>query len=311
MSNNIVIDEARRQDPDYGGSSAGIKHHYDVGNAYWGLMLGPSWMYSAALYEKDDDDHDVAQQRKIDWHMDSAGVQRARSVLDVGCGWGTVIEQCSKKPHVERVVGLTLSNAQAEHIKTKNLQKTEVRIQNWAKYEPTEKFDSIISIGAFEHFAKPSETQEEKLGVYRDFFSRCHRWLKPGGRMSLQTIAFGTMKREEASEFINNEIYRESDLPFLSDIVTAVDGLFEIEIYRNDRFHYARSYDAWLKNLRARRKEAVAMVGEEEVRRFEKFYKIGSLGFRMGKIWLLRFTLRPISQDFSNYGIDKLTYKSL
>ena len=55
-------------------------------------------------------------------------------------------------------------------------------------------------------------------------------------------------------------------------------------------------------NTNRRRDEAVEMVGEDEVRRFERFFKLGSVGFRMGKIWLLRFSLRPIRDNWSASG---------
>ncbi len=286
----------------FGGSPEGIRHHYDIGNDFWHLMLGPTFTYSAALFTDPNDDLDTAQNRKINWHLASANAHNAQSVLEVGCGWGTILKRLSRNPSVERIVGLTLSEAQAQWLRSLRMRDTEIRVENWAVYEPGEAFDSIISIGAFEHFAKPDETQEEKVAVYREFFERCHRWLKPSGRMSLQTIAYGTMQREEANPFMYTEIYPESDLPRMSDIVSAIDGLFEIVVFRNDRFDYARSYDEWLRNLRERRDEAVRMVGEEEVRRFEKFYKIGSIGFRMGKIQLHRYALRPISGQWAAMG---------
>lgn len=291
-----------REGANYGGSAEGIRHHYDIGNDFWGLMLGPTFTYSAALFAKADEDLDTAQTRKIDWHLTSASVEQAKSVLEVGCGWGTILRRLSEMPAIDRIVGLTLSNAQDDYLNSLDLPRTEIRVENWAVHEPTESYDSIISIGAFEHFAKPEESPEETLIVYRDFFERCHRWLSPSGRMSLQTIAYGNMRRDEASEFMEREIYPDSDLPFLAEIVAAVDGLFEIVALRNDRLDYARSYDCWAMNLRQRRDEAVSMVGEEQVRRFEHFFKLGSMGFRMGKLGLLRFTLRPITDSWTTTG---------
>lgn len=286
----------------YGGSSEGIRHHYDIGNEFWRLMLGPTFTYSAALFTDPNDDLETAQYRKINWHLTSANAHNAESVLEVGCGWGTILRRLSKNERIKRIVGLTLSEAQAKYLTSLQIENTEVRVENWAVYEPKEKFDSIISIGAFEHFAKPTETHEEKLAVYADFFTRCRNWISETGRMSLQTIAYGTMHPEEANPFMYTEIYPESDLPTLADIVAATDGLFEIVALRNDRFDYAKSYDEWLRNLRSRRDEAVAMVGEDEVRRFEKFYKLGSMGFRMGKLQLHRYALRPISTAWSAMG---------
>jgi cyclopropane-fatty-acyl-phospholipid synthase len=288
------LEHSPKTDPKYGGSKEGILHHYDIGNEFWGLMLGPAFAYSAALFKGSGDTLEAAQERKFRWHMKSARVDNAKAVLEVGCGWGTLLRMIAEEPQTKRIVGLTLSDAQTDYLRSLKLPKTEIRTENWAVHEPEDKYDSIISIGAFEHFAKPQDTQEQNLIVYRDFFERCHRWLTPSGGLSLQTIAYGNMDRQNASKFMNTEIYPESELPYLSEIIEAIDGLFEVVAIRNDRFDYARSYDAWLSNLRARRDEAVRLVGEHEVDRFERFYKLGSIGFRLGKIWLLRLVLRPI-----------------
>lgn len=298
----LNVEHSSRTDPKYGGSKEGILHHYDIGNDYWSLMLGPAFAYSAALFKGPDDTLEAAQERKFHWHMTGARVERAESVLEVGCGWGTLLGMIADQPQVKRVVGLTLSDAQTVYLNDLKIPKVEVRTENWAVHEPESEYDSIISIGAFEHFAKPEDTVEQNRAMYRDYFERCHRWLAPNGAMSLQTIAYGNMERKDALDFMTTEIYPESELPYLSEIIEAVDGLFEVVAIRNDRFHYARSYDEWLRNLRLRRNEAISMAGEEQVRSFEKFFKLGSVGFRMGKLWLLRFSLRPIRKQWAVTG---------
>jgi cyclopropane-fatty-acyl-phospholipid synthase len=293
-----------REGDKYGGSAEGIRKHYDLDTEFWRLVLGPTLTYSSALFTGPEDHLDAAQRRKIDWHLAASGARAAKSALDVGCGWGSVLLRLSEMPNVERSVGLTLSTTQAEYLRAQNMPRVEVRLENWAVHEPVAPYDSIISIGAFEHFAKPEETQEEKISVYADFFARCHRWLSPGGLMSLQTIAFGNMERDSASDFMNREIFPDSDLPFLHDIVAAVEGLFEITAFRNDRLHYARTYDRWAMNLRRNREQAVSLVGEEAVSRHERYFKLTSMGFRMGKQHLLRFALRPIRESWALTGAD-------
>jgi cyclopropane-fatty-acyl-phospholipid synthase len=299
-----------REGEKYGGSAEGIRKHYDVGNEFWPLVLGPTMTYSSALFVDPDEPLDTAQNRKIDWHLSAAGVGQAKSVLDVGCGWGSIVSRTARMPSIERTVGLTLSTAQAEYLRARDLPRVEVRVENWAVHQPIARYDSIISVGALEHFAKAEESVEEKIAVYRDYFQRCHGWLKPTGRMSLQTIAFGTMKRGEASDFMNHEIFPESDLPFLGDLHAALDGLFEIVAFRNDRLHYARTYDRWASNLRQHRDQAVALVGEEQVARTERYFKLTSIGFRLGKQHLYRFALRPISTSWSVSGADYWGTKS-
>jgi cyclopropane-fatty-acyl-phospholipid synthase len=299
-----------REGDKYGGSAEGIRKHYDVSNEFWPLVLGPTMTYSSALFVDPEEHLDAAQHRKIDWHLGAAGVAQARSVLDVGCGWGSILQRTARMPHLERTVGLTLSTAQADYLRSRDFPRTEIRLENWAVHQPAQPYDSIISVGALEHFAKAEESLEEKIGVYRDYFQRCLQWLKPTGRMSLQTIAFGNMKRNEASDFMNREIFPDSDLPFLGDLHAALDGLFEIVAFRNDRLHYARTYDRWAANLRTHRDRCVALVGEDQVARTERYFKLTSVGFRLGKQHLYRFALRPITTSWSVSGADHWGTKS-
>jgi cyclopropane-fatty-acyl-phospholipid synthase len=293
-----LIQELRQREGDnYGGSSAGIRQHYDIGNDFWPLVLDSNLSYSCALFDSPEEDLDTAQYRKIDWHFKGSRVGQARSVLDIGCGWGAVLRRLSKERQVKRSVGLTLSDAQAEHVRSLNLPNVEVRIENWAAHAPDAPYDSIISIGAFEHFAKREEAPEEKIAVYRDFFTRCREWLSPTGGMTLQTMAFGNMRREDASQFMN-EVFPDSDLPFLTEIVAAVANIFEVIALRNDRLDYALTYDHYTMNLRRNRGRAVEIIGEEAVRRTERYFKLISMGFRMGKQHLLRLVLRPVSSSW-------------
>jgi len=294
----------QREGEKYGGSAEGIRQHYDLDTKFWHLVLGCTLTYSCAMFVDGEESLDDAQQRKIDWHIRNAGCAAASSVLDIGCGWGSILRRLAEGSAAVHCVGLTLSQTQFEHVRSQNLRGVKVRLENWAVHEPAEVYDSIVSVGAFEHFAKPEETEEEKISVYRDFFARCHSWLRPSGRMTLQTMAFGNMKREAASEFMNREVFPDSDLPFFHEIVTGMEGRFEIVSFRNDRLHYARTYDRWATNLRRNRAQAVDLVGEEVVARTERYFKLISMGFRIGKEHLLRFVLRPVTNRWALTGAD-------
>jgi cyclopropane-fatty-acyl-phospholipid synthase len=283
---------------DYGGSAVAVRYHYDVGRDFYRLWLDETMTYSCAFWDEGDD-LASAQKRKIEYHLAQARADSARSILDVGCGWGGLIRTVAQRPRIERIVGLTLSEDQADFVRGRGIENADVRLESWTEHESAEPYDAIVSVGAFEHFAKPEDTVGEKIAVYRDFFRRCRSWLAPDGRLSLQTIAFGSMKREDASVFINNEIFPASDLPRLDEIATAADGTFEITQIRNDRLHYAKTFEVWAQNLRARRKEALTMVASDVVSRYERYLKQSSMGFYMGKLALYRVTLRPISDRWA------------
>ena len=281
-------------DPARGGSATAIKHHYDASNAFYALWLDPTMTYSCALWEPGDDPDNLAaaQLRKLDYHLQAAGAREARRLLDIGCGWGALLERASAHPQLDRAVGLTLSDAQFDHIVARNLPRVEVRRESWIQHQPTAPYDGIISIGAFEHFARPSDTSAEKIDLYREFFEKCRAWLAPDGALSLQTIAFGTMPAAQGNEFITTHIFPEAQLPEPHEILQAAKGLFELISLRNDRPQYGRTCDIWFRNLQARRDEAVALVGEEKVKVYEKYLRLCSFAFRSGKVELLRMKFK-------------------
>lgn len=289
------------RDGDYGGSASAVQYHYDVGREFYRLWLDETLTYSCALWDEANPDESLhtAQLRKIDHHLGQARTERAKAVLDVGCGWGGLIRRLTERYQPEHVVGLTLSEDQAAYVRGMSIPNVEIRLESWTRHEPLRPYESIVSVGALEHFTKPEDSVAEKIATYREFFEKCRSWLTPDGRMSLQTISYGSMNAEEASAFINNEIFPASELPRLSELAAAADGIFEISLVRNDRLHYARTFAAWAANLRAHRAEAIALVGEEVTKRYERYLKQSSIGFYMGKIGLLRLSLRPIVAGWS------------
>ena len=219
-------------------AAAAIRHHYDAGNEFYRLWLDSSLSYSCAWREKPDDTLELAQENKLRHHLDAVDSAGAESVLDIGCGWGAILQRLSGRG-VARSVGLTLSPKQAEYVNSLGLPGVSVRLENWLDYRPERPFDGIISIGAFEHFATPEDSPEQKIAVYREFFERCRDWLRPGGALSLQTIAYANMAREQASSFMQQEIFPDADLPTLAEITAAAEGIFEVRSLSNGRLDYA------------------------------------------------------------------------
>ena len=146
-----------------------------------------------------------------------------------------------------------------------------------------EPYDAIISLGAMEHFARPEVTTEEKIESYRAFFTRCHEWLRPGGRLSIQAIAYGNLKREDfAGSFIARDIFPESEFVRLAEIAEASERRFEILRVRNDRRDYERTCAVWLEKLRANRDRAVEAAGEDLTARYERYLDLCVRGWQLG-----------------------------
>jgi len=273
-----------------------IQFHYDVGDRFYELWLDSRMVYSCAMWPSGEysDDLDTAQLRKLDFHIDQSGASKVRRLLDVGCGWGALLARCAERnPKLEHAVGLTLSAAQDRHINERHKSNViECRLEDWHDHKADEPYDSIVSIGAFEHFAAPDDTPEAHVAKYRSFFEFCRANLRKNGLLSLQTIAYLNMRREDASKFMYTEIFPNADLPYLQEIVEAAAGRLEIVSVRNDRLDYAHTCNLWSKRLKAHRSEAIKASDEATVQRYEKYLQEGSVGFFLGKLSLLRITAR-------------------
>jgi cyclopropane-fatty-acyl-phospholipid synthase len=279
--------------PNPGASAKAIQFHYDIGNSFYALWLDSSLTYSCALW----DNHDTleaAQRAKIDYHIEKSGARGQGRVLDVGCGWGSTLNRLTATAGVRSATGLTLSRQQAAYIEQQQWPGVYAHVESWSDHVPSAPYDAIISIGAFEHFAKLDQSPKDKIEGYRGFFRRCHEWLPPGGCLSLQTMAYENSSRAEFSPFFASQIFPESDLPRLSEIASASERLFEIVSMRNDRAHYARTSLQWRRRLLKRRVEAAALIGEDGVARYDKYLHLWAIGFHIGTMGLLRLQFRKL-----------------
>jgi cyclopropane-fatty-acyl-phospholipid synthase len=283
-----------------GASKAAIALHYDTGNDFFRLWLDPATMsYSCALYddatEPGSEELGDAQRRKIDFYLDEARVIEAGRLLDVGCGWGGVLNRALDRG-VGEVVGMTLSEAQADFIEVSPRPGLSVRRESWVEHEPDQPYGSIVSVEAFEAFARLRLTPEQKALVYRSFFERCWRWLRPGGHLGLQTIAYNNADAGQFDDFIASEIFPEQDLPHLKELAGAFERLFEVVVIRNDPLHYVATLRDWLSRLKGRRGQAANLVGLPEVVRFERYLRLSAAMFEIRSCALYRLILRRIDR---------------
>ena len=154
-----------------GTSPGAIMHHYDLSDDFFRLWLGPDMVYSCGWWEAGDS-LARAQDRKIDFFAGRLGVRGGR-VLDIGCGWGALLDRLVRVHGAAAGVGLTLSPGQADFAARRNVTGVSYLLQNWADHEPGMPYDAITCVEATEHFA--SETTEpgrESRGLPRVLRSR-------------------------------------------------------------------------------------------------------------------------------------------
>ncbi len=291
-----MADDNHETSTNAGASAADIQRHYDVGNGFYRLWLDDGMNYSCALWEgeKQDDDLARAQLRKLTYHIECAKAGGKGTVLDIGCGWGAMLHQLTQVHGVKRAVGLTLSEAQAQGIRERNMAGAEVRLEAWQDHTPEALYDAIISVGAFEHFARPGMTSAEKIAAYRSFFEKCASWLVFPGRLSLQTIAHGCVderKREQTSR-MSSIVFPGSELPRLQEIIIAAEDLLKVEHVVNHAPDYQHTCKLWKNKLKQNREPAIALHGEEVYRHYVDYLQGSEFGFALGNLALYRIVLQ-------------------
>src|SRR5690348_5603755 len=276
---------------------AEVQAHYDLSDDFFGLFQDPSRTYSCAFFERDNMTLEEAQIAKIDHSLNKLDLKPGMTLLDVGCGWGSVMKRAVERFDVN-VIGLTLSKNQCSYdqrlLADIDSDRTrEVHLRGWEEF--TGSVDRIISIEAFEAFPK---------GRYAAFFDTCYRSLPSGGRMVLQTILGHPLKRWPEMgipitmtdlrfmRFIAKEIFPGGAIPCDEDIAeySSAAGLsLEQTQYLNE--HYVRTLDAWAANLEAAHDEAVAATSQEVYDRYMRYLTGCSDFFNRGISELGQFTL--------------------
>ena len=283
-----------------GASAAAVRSHYDVSNSFYELWLGPSMMYSSAMWAGTETGADLerAQQRKIDFFaarvLPGPGPWR---ILDVGCGWGWNLRRLAGAYRVTSATGLTLSRAQVDYLTRHPVPGADIRLEDWNDHDPDEPYDAIFSFGAFEHFARDGTTGPQRIAAYRCFFRSCMEWLAPGGRLALETIAHdgapdtdAPLGRGPLGDFVLS-LYPESLCPHLGEIVLGFEPFFEVELLRSDPGDFARTCRAWLTALREHEREASAAAGEQAVRQFRRYLASSEIQFRTRTVTNYRLVL--------------------
>jgi cyclopropane-fatty-acyl-phospholipid synthase len=283
-----------------GASPEAIQFHYDVGTEFFRTWLGDELVYSAARW-RDPLTNEVrattlerAQTEKLDFHLRAIRANDASTLLDVGCGWGGLIRRAISAYGVKRAIGATLSAEQFTFIRDQNLPRTRVHLQSYETLALDEPVNGIVSIGAFEHFAKPGLSREAKIAIYRNFFDRCRKLLEPGSRVSLQSIFWQTVERRHTTEIVPSWVFPESDLPYLDEILEATHRRFRTVYLETSEEDYSRTLREWLKRLRHAHKTSPHLIDEEKFLFHEDYLRRCIVGFARHRISLARIVFERI-----------------
>jgi cyclopropane-fatty-acyl-phospholipid synthase len=256
-----------------------IQHHYDVSNEFYRMILGPTMVYSCAYFDTPEDSLEAAQTRKLDVICRKLRLQPGERMLDIGCGWGSLMTHAAANYGV-RVVGVTLSEEQATFARERVVEaglsdQCEVRIQDYREISDGP-YDKIVSVGMFEHVGSG------QLDRYMETVTNLGT---PGGLALHHGICRVHEEEEAPNTFIEHYVFPDGELHKVPTVVAAAeDAGQEIRDLESMREHYALTLRHWVENLEANREAAIAEVGAERERVWRLYMTASALAFERGDV---------------------------
>ncbi|MFA5922555.1 MAG: cyclopropane fatty acyl phospholipid synthase [Methylococcaceae bacterium] len=213
-----------------------VKHHYDIGNDLYRLMLDARLTYSCGDW-KEAKTLDQAQEHKFDLICRKLNLQPGQRILDIGCGWGSFMKYAVEKYDVS-CVGITLSSEQIALCRELCADlPIEIRFADYRDLNET--FDHIVSIGMFEHVGYKNYSRYMKIA---------RRCLKDDGLFILHTI--GNNKTViSVDPWIDKYIFPGGMLPSIKQIAKAIEGKFVMEDWHNFGADYDKTLMCWFENF--------------------------------------------------------------
>ena len=259
-----------------------ISHHYDVGNDFYELVLGPSMVYSCAYWSAPDATLEDAQRDKLELVCQKLALTPGQRLLDVGCGWGSMAIHAARE-HGVSVVGVTLSQEQAAYARKRVAgegltDRVEIRVQDYRDVSDGP-YDAISSIGMAEHVGAER---------YLEYAEVLGRLLEPGGRLLNHQIGRRPQRDESTyavDEFIDAYVFPDGELAPLGTTVTQLETAgFEVRDVEALREHYGLTLRRWVANLEAQWPLAVRLTSPGRARVWRLYMAASALAFERNRI---------------------------
>jgi len=261
-----------------------VQRHYDLGNDFYSLWLDDSLTYSCAFFRSKDSTLEEAQQEKRRIIYEKLQLKEGDRLLDIGCGWGSIILEAAKLYDI-KAVGITVSKQQYDYVKEKIKEydlgrKVEVYLLHYEDLPKLGlKFNKIVSVGMFEHVGK---------GRHRRFFEIVSSALEDGGLFLLHTI--GKVHPSSQSRWIRKYIFPGGYLPSIEEVLRAIIG-FDFNLIDLDdwRIHYYFTLKEWLRRFYQVSQYVIEKYGQDFFRMWELYLTASAVSFYTGSNHLFQF----------------------
>jgi cyclopropane-fatty-acyl-phospholipid synthase len=276
-------------------TAAANRQHYEVPAAFFTRVLGPHLKYSSGYWPSGTATLEAAEAAMLALTAERAGLADGQTVLDLGCGWGSLTLWAAARFPRSQLTAVSNSASQRDHIaaaaRLRGLTNVTVRTADVRDLAlPTRAFDRVVSIEMFEHMRN-----------YRALLRRIAGWLRPDGALFVHVFAHHQyaylFEDDGASDWMAREFFTGGVMPNLALLRHFQDDLAITDEWQLDGTHYARTAEAWYANLMAQRAAVLGILGDpRKLERWRVFFLACAelFGYRGGREWLVaHYLLRP------------------
>jgi cyclopropane-fatty-acyl-phospholipid synthase len=255
-----------------------VRHHYDVSNEFFALLLDESMTYSCGFFshveaEGGEVSLEAAQRAKLELTAEKLGIGAGDRVLDIGCGWGSFAIIAAERG-AEQVLGVTLSEPQARRARERVAEagvadRVQIEVADYRDLAGS--YDAIASIGMVEHVGS------ENIDLYAE---RVANLLAPDGRLLNHGITRLRHTDPDAGDFSERYVFPDGEPIHLSRVLLALEraGLItrHVDEWGAD---YAETLRHWARRLDENLEQAIRLAGEERVRVWRLYLRAARNGF--------------------------------
>ena len=283
--------------------AAAVRSHYDVGNEFYALWLDRRMVYSCAYFDRGEEDIDAAQEAKLDYICRKLNLKPGESLLDIGCGWGSLVLYAAERYGV-KATGITLSEPQATLARARIAEvgltdRCHIEVQDYRDLPQGAVFDKVASVGMFEHVGRA------KLPAY---FSQAYRLTRPGGlflnhgiiTLSSRSAPLRVVEKalSPKTSFIQRYVFPDGELVSPAEVLRFAEAAgFETRDVESLREHYALTLRRWVRQLEVSHEEAAQIAGEQAYRVWRLYMAGSARAFAKGKIGIIQALFSKVGED--------------
>lgn len=259
-------------------ASNNARHHYDIGNDLYQRMLDKRMVYSCGYWDSAQN-LDDAQEAKLDLICRKLHLEKGMTLLDIGCGWGGLLQFAAERYGVTGV-GISPAMNQVD-LARERCSGLPITIHQMDYRDLTGTFDRIVSVGMMEHVGPKN---------LKTFFQTCDRLLADDGMMLHHTIG-SLISKQHTDPFFDKYIFPGGVLPSLAQFSKSAESHWVIEDVHNFGPDYDKTLLAWNENISSRWSE-IPQYDERFQRMWHYYLMASAAGFRARSLQLWQIVMR-------------------